>query len=563
MQKSKFIPVSGHLIISIVIALALTAFSSSFASAQSCISLFDSLQKIAPISSSRLPPPPLSELQIKAQKIAAETPKLGAYSRITIGFKEGNLNIVSDSAANWLKISIRSKTGKEIEQVTQNDIKNYLSIIATENLADLVVPRLHAYRGVDRVVLRDKETYYLEELMHDEKQKNLSLVLIGQMLFETYAKKDSRLVQATKNGKPIFALLLNGKSPEVLIPGLCEGASCGEDFTKIYMRVSDKPQAAGKDQKQTFLYDMNGNTQVLNIVGRSPLERLIKADEDLLINAKQDDLVPVESYFISQHRPAGSTAFRIGETIYHFGGEGWNLYRGTERVKGFLVSNPYLRHNAQAYASLRVPPFNVGVIMMVPKKHIEQFVAGVLAEMAKPEDEKIKFEYFKSNCNHVPLCHFRDAGIPMGSPTGLSGFSTSATSRNIFLKPPYPVRSKNIYPLAGTDLTEAQIRDLFPPLLYRFHTLKHDSKLLSITESDKMRWQAAHLFNIIKNNQGFSTEQVIVKLQELNLDLEPGRVEKIIEAAKENNLIFGSEQLQLTAGGINHLKVLQGDYLLN
>ncbi|MBC7420576.1 MAG: hypothetical protein H7328_07605 [Bdellovibrio sp.] len=561
MKKNKSI--FYNFIFSFIIAQTTTAFISTAASAQSCRVLFDSLQKLEPISLALIPAPPLSDLQIKAQKIAFETPKLGAYSRITVGLNEGNFSIVSDSSASWLKISIKSKIGKEIEQVNQNDIKNYLAQIANENLSHLVVPRLHAYRGVDRTIFRDKETYYLEELMNDEKRKDLSLALIGQMLFETYAKKDSRLVQATNNGKPVFALLLNGKSPEVLIPGRCEGAGCGEDFSKIYLSVSSKPQNASKDQKQTFLYDMNGNTQVLNIIGRSPLERLIKSDEELLINAKPDELVPVESYFVAQHRPAGSTAFRIGETIYHFGGEGWNLYRGTEKVKGFLVSNPYLRHHAQAYASLQVPPFNVGVVMMIPKKHIDQFIASVVAEMAKPEDERIKFDYYKSNCNHVPLCHFRDAGISMGSPTGISGFSTSATARNIFLNPPYQVRSRNIYPLAGTELTEAQIRDLFPPLLYRFHTLKHDGHLLNITESEKIRWQTAHLLNVIKNNPEFGAEQVIVMLKKLNLDLDPGQIEKLIETARQINLITGSDQLQLTQDGINQLKVQEGDYILN
>ncbi|MBC7464710.1 MAG: hypothetical protein H7256_01855 [Bdellovibrio sp.] len=504
-----------------------------------------------------------SDFQNRAQQIASTTPKLGAYSRISVGLNKENLNIVSDSAAGWMKSSFESVTSKPIEQANQNDIKKYLNAIATENLANLVTPRLHAYRGVDREVLRDSETYYLEELMMSEKHQDLSLALIGQLLFENYAKKDVRLVQSSQTGKPKFALLLNGKSAEVIIPGVCEGNGCGQDFSKITITVTAKPIAAAKDQKQVSIYDMNGQLQTLTVVGRTPLERMIKSDQEQFNNAGPEDLVAVESYFVAQHRPAGSTAFRIGETIFHFGGEGWGVYRGTEKVKGFLISNPYLRHNAQVYASLKVPSFNVGVVMMVPKKHVLLFLAGIDAEMAKPENEKVKFEYYKSNCNHVPLCHFRDAGIPMGNPTGISGFSTSATSRSIFLNPPYPVRSKNIYPLAGTELTESQMRDLFPPLLYRYHTLKHDGHLLNLSQTDIAVWRQATLLMLIQKNPQSTIEQLFELGQKAGLEFTQDQLANGLNQAERENLISNTTQPELTAQGKTQLKEKQKDYDLN
>jgi hypothetical protein len=512
----------------------------SLADAGSCKDLFLS-------SSANLPP----------------SQKIGLYSRISIGFTEANLNIVSDANAEWLRRSVELKIGKSLELITQNDVKAFLLSIENADLSTLLVPRLHAYRGVDRNVSRDQETYYLEELIAEGKRKDLSLAIIGQLLLENFAKKDSRIVKVNDSGKPKFAILINGKIPELLRVIKCEGADCEKSFSAVAMNMTPKPNPPAKDQKQFYIYDMKGIVHTLNVVGRSPLERMIKNDQEQFENAGADDLVVVESLFVAQHRPTGSTAFRIGDTIYHFGGDGWGIYKGSEKIKGFLVSNPYLKNNAKLYESLRVPGFNIGVAMMVPKSHVEQFIKEILDELARPADQRVKFDYYKTNCNHIPLCLFRDAGIPMGNPTGISGFSTSATARDLFLNPKYPVRSQNVYPLAGVDLTENQMRDLFPPLLYRFHTLKHDGALLNIGEKDETAWKVAHVLNSIHKNVGMPVENLFANLQESGIVTSMEAFNFLLNQAFEDKLITSLRDPNLTELGNKVLVNGKLNYKLN
>jgi hypothetical protein len=136
-----------------------------------------------------------------------------------------------------------------------------------------------------------------------------------------------------------------------------------------------------------------------------------------------------------------------------------------------------MRGMAMRFGALGLPKFSVGIVLLLPKANVERALATLEKRASAPIEGRDCFNYFRNNCNQVPLRIFEQAGIPLGRATGLSGFSSSLTFRNLFMGAlPYAIRSVNAYPLAGVTLAEGQFRSYFPQFLYRAHSVAGDRR---------------------------------------------------------------------------------------
>jgi hypothetical protein len=402
-----------------------------------------------------------------AKSILSSTPKLGDYALVEIERPgETAIRLIVDSNAKWLGQSIEAFAKKALAQINQNDVKAFLKSLATTNLANLL-PKGFAYEAVNRAVHADGAVYYLEELMLSPHHKDLSLAVIGQILFENYAKKETRLVQA--DGR--FALLINNKSAEVYSP-LCESCSRPE---ALAVKVTPS-MVSDKNQRSFSVIDVNGQGHTVKISGRTPTERMISTEGEEFRRAGPEDLVTVEFYFMSLFWPGGHSVIRVGDSVYNFGFDGWSASRGKEGVNGLLFTNPYTKNMFATYQNIGLPPFNIGMTFRMPKRAVQNVVNQIEAQVSLPAEAKEKFDLMQNNCNQVPLRLFANAGISIADPNGYAGSSSTVTFRDLFLNPPTSASGLNLYPMPGTELTNAQMRAIFPPFLYRHHTLENDQK---------------------------------------------------------------------------------------
>ena len=213
----------------------------------------------------------------------------------------------------------------------------------------------------------------------------------------------------------------------------------------------------------------------LILSARSTFERLIKDDAEAFAKAGDNDLVRLEWYQSEYFTPGGTTNIRIGSSIYHFGGDGWDVRSGVDGVKGLTIANPGFRGNAERHAALGLGPFVIGIGLMVPKHKAKEAIALIEKEASLPEGQRKEFDMYRgTNCVRAHLQIFQAIGMPLGAAGCFKGFSSSWSARELWLNPPQPLVSTNLYPLSGVELTEAQLRAIFPQYMYRNYSIRAD-----------------------------------------------------------------------------------------
>ncbi|MBC7395906.1 MAG: hypothetical protein H7333_00560, partial [Bdellovibrionales bacterium] len=392
-----------------------------------------------------------------ASSILKTVPKVGDYSLITLKLGANlDTKIIIDSAAPWLMRTFEKFIGHSPATTDQNEIRKFLDHLSEVELADLVKNQPEMYRGDARKVYRDGETYTLSEWILSKKRKDISLVLIGQFLFENFVKKESRIVEVidSRSPKKMLGLLVMNRNAELLVPGnFVSGVSHASLSILPAQFTSNSVPATNDPKKPQFftIVDFKGKSHEVRVVNRSAVEKIAKSERDQIASASPDDLVPVEFYLLPGFLPGGTTTLRIGDSITHYGAGGWDHPPGTEGVKRYLINDPWSRRMYLSHRGLELPPFNIGIKILLPKSKVDEIKAALEREYALPESEGCGFKFTSNNCLHNPARIFKSVGVPIEQGKIYSDFSSTLFIRNLFLKPIYPVQSVNIYPFAGNE----------------------------------------------------------------------------------------------------------------
>jgi hypothetical protein len=222
---------------------------------------------------------------------------------------------------------------------------------------------------------------------------------------------------------------------------------------------------AGKDKVLNF-----------NVLGRTPSERRFKEEQVAYEDSGPDDAVTIEWLFNPFYFPLGHTTFRVGEGLFEFTTKGWESHAdGTDSARAFLFNNPFFKSQYRKYQSQGMPPFSLGVSLSMRKSQVADFLKRIKDGNADP------FSLFNNNCNQCMLRTLQDAGINVADSSGYAAFSSVLTFRKLLLETQGPV---NVYPIAGVDLKDVNLRELVPSRLYDANTATKE-----ILRNLKMMWQ--------------------------------------------------------------------------
>jgi hypothetical protein len=299
---------------------------------------------------------------------------------------------------------------------------------------------------------------------------NLGGVLLAQSILETFSRIESRVVTA---GNGVFSLLIKmGKSKFFLFDpqtGLIDSSGSEKSGLRA-VAVTSQSVTFGKDRR-FGLFNSAGREIAFQVSGRTPTENRFIKEAALIASAGDDELVPFEIGFHPFWRRYGHTTLRIGESMYEFSSEGWRAHNtGADSARAYLFNNPFFKSRYSVFAPSGMPPISYGVS--------REAKASVVREMQKILDQKCayqgpgreKFNLFLSNCNQKLRGVMRDLGIEGFEEKGFVDFS-SVLSFNGLLNAPAEIDQKYwIYPLPNTDVTESNLRNWMPKVLYLKNT---------------------------------------------------------------------------------------------
>jgi hypothetical protein len=249
----------------------------------------------------------------RATDIVNATPKLGDYSLAIVNLgPTRRLRVIVDAKADWMQRAFSVFSGKPIAEADQNSIRAFLDSLrgdAGVKLAGALLAARRAYAVEMRPIVRDGDAYYLDELVASGQFPDLAIALIGQVLLENYCKKESRIAIVRREGAKSaeFGLLVLNANPDVFIPGICVNSRCGLGTTveaasiEVFASESFAPPPEEKGFRRFSLFDYRGQAHEINVLGRSPTERMVRADQALFEAAGRDDLVPLEVYFMGMY----------------------------------------------------------------------------------------------------------------------------------------------------------------------------------------------------------------------------------------------------------------------
>lgn len=305
---------------------------------------------------------------------------------------------------------------------------------------------------------------------------NLGGVLLAQAILESFSRIESRAVSA---GNGVFALLIKmGKAKFFLFDpqtGEIDSTNAGKNGLKA-VNVTAQTVSFGKDRRLS-LFNSSGKEIAFQISGRTPTENRFQKEAALIASAGDDELVPFEIGFHPFWRRYGHTTLRIGESMYEFSSEGWRAHNtGTDSARAYLFNNPFFKSRYAEFAPSGMPPISYGVS--------REAKASLVREMQKILDQKCayqgpgreKFNLFLNNCNQKLRGVLRDLGIKGFEEKGFIDFS-SVLSFNSLLNAPAEFEQKYwIYPLPNTDVTESNLRNWMPKVLYLKNTPNMERK---------------------------------------------------------------------------------------
>ena len=392
--------------------------------------------------------------------------KFGAYSLVKAEIVPGqDLQIIvhAQRYASLVSSFLEARVAKDFSlQLLAEWIKNLQSTVTKKSTA---TPAATPTLLLEDLVLRK----------HTSLKSNVGHVLLAQAALEIFSRIESRVVYSydAASGINKFSLLVKmGKSKFFLFDpenGQIDSSFPSKGGLKA-VGVTPQTIAFGKDRRLS-LFNAAGKEIAFQISGRTPTENRFVKEARLIANAGDDELVPFEIGFHPFWRRYGHTTLRIGESMYEFSSEGWRAHNtGADSARAYLFNNPFFKSRYAVFAPSGMPPISYGVS--------REEKASVVRKMQRILDEKCayqgrdreKFNLFLSNCNQKLRGVMRDLGIKGFEEKGFLDFS-SVLSFNRLLNAPAEFEQKYwIYPLPNTDVTEINLRNWMPKVLYLENT---------------------------------------------------------------------------------------------
>lgn len=393
--------------------------------------------------------------------------KLGAYSLVKTEIAPGR----------ELRVIVHAERykAKAQEFLASRGVKD----ISLELLTEWLKGHQGSVTKISRTDFGSTPTVLLEDLVLRKTPglaSNLGSALLAQSILETFSRIESRVVSA---GNGVFFLLIKmGKSKFFLfdpLSGRIDSSSSGKEGLRA-VSVSAQAVAFGKDRR-FGLFNSSGKELTFQVSGRTPAENRFVKEAQLIATAADDELVPFELNFHPFWRRYGHTTLRIGESMYEFSSDGWRAHNtGADSARAFLFNNPFFKSRYSVFSPSGMPPISYGVS--------REEKASVVRAMQKLLDEKSayqgrgreKFNLFLSNCNQKLRGVMRDLGIKGFEEKGFLDFSSVLTFNHLLNAPAEFEQKYWIYPLPNTDVTESNLRNWMPKVLYLKNTPNMERK---------------------------------------------------------------------------------------
>jgi len=221
---------------------------------------------------------------------------------------------------------------------------------------------------------------------------------------------------------------------------------------------------AVKTPKTTDFKLMASTGKLLNLslVGRSAFERKIKQEAELIDQARSQDEVPIEWYFHPHYAPLGHTTIRIGGVLYNFTTRGWDLHgEGASNPRAFLFNNPFFKSQYENFKEKGMPPFTLGVTVMVKKQDAVDFIRKVQS------GEQKSFNLFFNNCNQCVIRNLPNTPLATLDSSYYQGFSSALSFRQLLIGDVVKTQgSVALYPVTTLD-PSLNLRELVPARVYK------------------------------------------------------------------------------------------------
>lgn len=302
---------------------------------------------------------------------------------------------------------------------------------------------------------------------------SIGQALLAQLCLENFSRIESRVVFTAQNAGHRFYLLVKvGKSKFFLFdPESGEiDASLAEKAEIQTVAVKPHTVVFGKDRRFS-LFNNAGDELVFQVIGRTPAENRFQKEAELIAAAADEELVPIEIGFHPFWRRYGHTTLRIGESLYEFSSDGWRAHNtGADSARAYLFNNPFFKSRLSVFSPSGMPPISFAVSREIKAATVRALQKRLDEKCALQGRGREKFNLFLSNCNQKLRGVLRDFGIPGFEERGFFDFS-SVLSFNQLLNSPAPDRQRYwVYPLPNTDVTEENLRNWFPRVLYLHNT---------------------------------------------------------------------------------------------
>lgn len=441
------------------------------------------------------------EKRSTAKEFFARTHKLGTYSIVEALLGPRDLvQIVVDQNASWIDDFVRKAL--DVESFTKLTIKEIRAILKAYKKQMGYKVDLRQFLGLapHKSLKRSKflNIFYLDDIRDDKDHSSLILCLLGQVLIEKYSGRDSRVVYIQENRggsyRRDYGLLLRSKrdkTVEFVDAGLvfpcidgstCETLECApfdsgsEDFVRYEVLESDfrvlHPRFKWTEKEKKFsIFGGHGGELDFVVSGRTPSEKRFRKEQSQIDKAELDELVPIEIGFHPFWRRLGHTTLRVGESLFELSSKGWRAHMGgTSSARAYLFNNPYFKHQYGLFKHVGMPPLSISVSVSVPK-HQAIRLCNLMTELAEADGKnREKFSLYWNNCNQGIMRVMELAGLPGFCSKGYLGFSSILSFRKLLLFPDLPVKARYVYLLPGSEISEANLRQWIPRLLYRHNT---------------------------------------------------------------------------------------------
>lgn len=230
------------------------------------------------------------------------------------------------------------------------------------------------------------------------------------------------------------------------------------------------PSGAAKAEQIT-VQSSKGPIQ-FRITGRSAADRRFREEQAQFEAANLDDLVPLEWHYFPYYVPWGHSAIRVGNRLFEYTRGGWRIHGDSkDSPRAFLMNNPFFHAQYMRLKETGMPPYSVGVTMKMPKRDVQEILSWIENYQANPP---ATFAFLWNNCNQCLLDAF-EAGT--GKPTAKAiasnsyrKFSSILTFNKMLNGNPYPIQSRDIYPIAGLPEQNESYLELFPSYLDGTHS---------------------------------------------------------------------------------------------